>query len=107
MKKLISFIIICTLGLSLSAQDPAGPPPQAGGQQMKQIPDIFIPLETKNTSLIFRVNNRDGRLYQSWLGPKPGSIDNLRQMRDAGHSAYATFGTDNLFEPAIRATHND
>jgi alpha-galactosidase len=28
-------------------------------------------------------------------------------MRDAGHLAYATFGTDNLFEPAIRISHND
>ena len=34
-------------------------------------------------------------------------MDDLKQVRDAGHPAYATFGTDNLFEPAIRMTHND
>jgi len=109
MKKLLSIITIFALGLSSTAQDlPAGgPPPPTGGQLMQQTPDVFIPLETKNTSLILRVNGRDGRIYQSYLGPKLASIDNLKQTRDAGHPAYATFGTDNLFEPAVRATHND
>ena len=64
MKKLFSFIFFCTLGFSLTAQDlPAGgPPPPAGGQQMQQTPDVFIPLDTKNTSLVFRVNGRDGKI---------------------------------------------
>ena len=84
-----------------------GPPPSAGGQQVQQTPDVLIPLNTKNTCLVFRVNGRDGRLYQSYFGTKLSNIDNLKQTRDAGHLAYATFGTDNLFEPAIRATHND
>ena len=108
MKKLLSIITICTLGFPLTAQDlPAGgPPPPAGGQQMQQTPDVFIPLDTKNTSLVLRVNGRDGRLYQSYFGPKLDT-DNLKQTRDAGHLVYATFGTDNLFEPAVRATHND
>ncbi len=102
MKKLSSFIILCYFGISLTAQDPP-----AGGQQIKQTPDRLIPLDTKNTSLVFRINGRDGRLYQSYFGAKLKNPDNLSQIRDAGHLAYATFGTDNLFEPAIRATHND
>ena len=106
MKKLFYFLFFLASGLTLSSQDPAGPPP-AGGEQMQQTPDLIIPLGTKNTSLVFRVSNRDGRLYQSYFGPKLMNTDNLNQTRDAGHPAYATFGTDNLFEPAIRATHND
>ncbi len=106
MKKLFSVIIFCATGLTLNSQDPLGPPP-AGGQQVQQSPDLIIPLGTKNTSLVFRVSSRDGRLYQAYFGPKLMNTDNLNRTRDAGHPAYATFGTDNLFEPAIRATHND
>jgi|APMed6443717190_1056831.scaffolds.fasta_scaffold02076_5 alpha-galactosidase len=108
MKKLFPFIIICAFASSIIAQDlPAGgPPPPEGRQQMQQTPDVFIPFDTKNTSLVLRVSGRDGRLYQSYFGPKLDP-DNLKQTRDAGHLAYATFGTDNLFEPAVRATHND
>lgn len=107
MKKLFSFIIFCTIGVSLTAQDPMGLPPPDGGQQMQQAKYLLIPLNTKNTSLVFRVNGRDGRLYQVYFGSKLDNTDNLEQMREAGRPAYATFGTDNLFEPAIRATHND
>ena len=111
-EKLFSLIIlICSISLTATGQDPAGPPP--GGQppvgqpQTQQNPDIFIGAGTDNTDLIYRVNGRDGRLYQAYLGSKLNNIDNLKQTRDAGHLAYATFGTDNLFEPAVRATHND
>ena len=74
---------------------------------MQQNPDILITAGTKNTDLVYRVNGRDGRLYQAYLGSKAASTDDLKQSRDTGHLAYATFGTDNLFEPAIRMTHND
>ena len=106
MKKLFSVIFFCLIGLTLSSQDPVGPPP-AGGQQVQQTSDLIIPLGTKNTSLVFRVSSRDGRLYQSYFGPRLMNTDNLNRTRDEGHPAYATFGTDNLFEPAIRVTHND
>jgi alpha-galactosidase len=78
-----------------------------GGRQMQQTPDVLISVGTKNTDLIYRVNSRDGRLYQANLGNKLSNIENLQQVRDPGHPAYATFGTDNLFERAIRITHND
>jgi alpha-galactosidase len=102
MKKfLLSIVILWSFLFPVMAQLPAGQP------QSNQTPDIFIPVKTKSIDLVYRVNGRDGRLYQAYLGKKLGTTDNLNQVRDAGHLAYATFGTDNLFEPAIRATHND
>jgi alpha-galactosidase len=107
MKRLLSLlIIIYSVSLASYGQDPMGPPP--GGQpQMQQTADVLIPVGTKNSDLVYRVYGRDGRLYQTYLGTKLTSIDALKQSRDAGHLVYPTFGTDNLFEPAIRMTHND
>jgi len=97
MKKLLfSIILICTIS-SLSI----------GLPQTSQVQDIFIAVGTLNTDLVYKVNRRDGRLYQSYLGHKINNIAGLNQLTDAGHLAYATFGTDNLFEPAIRMIHND
>ena len=107
MKKLLTLIILlCLTCFASFGQDPNGPPP---GElpRMKQTTDILIPSGTNNTELIYRVSGRDGRLYQAYLGVKLRNMDDLKQMRDAGHLAYPTFGTDNLFEPAIRMTHND
>jgi alpha-galactosidase len=107
MKKLFALIILlCLAGFVTFGQDPIGPPP-GEPPQMKQPPDILISAGTNNNDLIYRVSGRDGRLYQAYLGIKLRNIDDLKQTRDAGHLAYATFGTDNLFEPAIRMTHND
>lgn len=89
-----------------SAQDPSIPPP-GGRPGMPQTPDIMIPVMAGRTELVFRVSGRDGRLYQAYFGSKITGTEQLGQSRDPGHIAYATFGTDNLFEPAIRATHND
>jgi len=74
---------------------------------MQQVADILIPVLAGNTEIIFRVSGRDNRLYQVYFGPKTSGTEQLVQSREAGHIAYATFGTDNLFEPAIRTTHND
>ena len=95
MKKLLSFLMIfCSVSIALTGQDP-------------QAPDVLIAVRTQNTDLVFKVNGRDGRLYQSYLGSKLGNIEDCNKSRDTDHVAYATFGTDNLFEPAIRMTHND
>ena len=107
MKKLLTLIILlCLTCFASFGQDPNGPPP-GEPPRMKQTTDILIPSGTNNTELIYRVSGRDGRLYQAYLGVKLRNMDDLKQMRDAGHLAYPTFGTDNLFEPAIRMTHND
>lgn len=107
MKKLLFLVIVISLMSYVSSgQNPVVPPPE-GQPQVQQKPDLFIHTGTRNSDLIYRVNGRDGRLCQAYLGTKLGSIESLRQVRDAGHPAYATFGTDNLFEAAVRATHND
>src|ERR1035437_6413522 len=96
---LITFIFtICSGALG---QPPIGQPPAS------QPPDIIIAVSTLNTDLVYKVNGRDGRLYQAYLGSKLGNIADLKLVRNTDHLAYATFGTDNLFEPAIRVTHND
>ncbi len=105
MKKLFSLIVLCFIIFTSAGQDPMGPPP--GGQRLQQAPDAIIVTGTRSTELIYRVNDRDGRLYQVYLGPKLSNSDEIKQTRDGGHLAYATYGTDNLFEPAVRATHND
>jgi alpha-galactosidase len=107
MKKLLSVIIF--LGLVSTAsygQDRTGK--DAGvSPQSKLSTDVIIPVSTKNTDLTYKVNKKDGRLYQAYFGTKLGNIADLKQMQEPDHLAYATFGTDNLFEPAIRMTHSD
>lgn len=96
MKKfLLAFILIS--GVGFTKAQPV----------LKQNEDIIISTGTKSTDLIYKVNKFDGRLYQVYLGSKLGSVDDITQFKASGHLAYATFGTDNLFEPAIRMTHND
>jgi alpha-galactosidase len=105
MKKLLYLSTILFLSLSANAQDPVRPP--QAGQRTQPEPDRIISIETGNTSLVLKVSSRDGRLYQSYFGPRLGSTESFSQQRNESHLAYATFGTDNLFEPAVRALHND
>lgn len=69
--------------------------------------NLFINIGTQHTSLVYKVDGSDGKLYQAYLGTLLSNTGDLNKTVNAGHSAYATFGTDNLFEPAIRMTHND
>jgi len=102
MKKLLFLIIaICVINYVSIGQPPMGSP------QGNQAQDVFISVSTLNTDLVYNANVRDGRLYQLYLGTKLDNLAGLKQIRDSGHPAYATYGTDNLFEPAIRMTHND
>ncbi|WP_199119296.1 alpha-galactosidase [Pedobacter sp. ASV28] len=61
-----------------------------------------IRIDTKNTSLIFKVGNNK-RLYQSYLGVKL-ELDNYPDVRT---EAYAAAGMNFEFEPAIRMVHAD
>ncbi|MBO9584345.1 MAG: alpha-galactosidase [Flavobacterium sp.] len=80
-----------------------------------------IAIETHNTALILKVA-KNGLLYQSYLGAKleASSYQTISKESDKSfvindgnplvnlrHLAYPTYGTDNLFESAIRITHND
>jgi alpha-galactosidase len=66
---------------------------------------VNINIKTEKFSLIYSTN-KDQRLYQTYLGPVLGN-GSMTSFGVPAHLAYATFGTDNLFEPAIRITHND
>jgi alpha-galactosidase len=107
MKKLLSLVILLCSVTIVTEGITFIPLPQSAGLQTKESTDILISAGTKNTDLIYRVNSVDGRLYQAYLGAKLINIEDLRQSVEADHPAYATFGLDNLFEPAVRMTHND
>lgn len=82
----------------------------------------LIKIETQNSALVLKVG-KNKKLYQTYLGTKLNNsseyeavskentknfvVNDGNPLIDLRHSAYPTFGTDNLFEPAIRITHND
>jgi alpha-galactosidase len=67
---------------------------------------FLIPVSTDHTELIFRVG-ADGRLYQAYFGDRLATMNDSALIRPADHLAYVTSGTDNLFSPAVRISHND
>ncbi|WP_281632830.1 alpha-galactosidase [Flavobacterium luteolum] len=103
MKKALFLLVLTTLFWKTNAQnDP-------------------IAIETQNTALILKVA-KSGLLYQSYLGAKlevsaynvlsketerTFVINDGNPLLNLRHQAYPTYGTDNLFESAIRMTHND
>jgi alpha-galactosidase len=82
----------------------------------------LISIETANSALVLKVG-KNKKLYQTYFGTKLNNsleyeliskentkkfvVNDGNPLIDLRHSAYPTFGTDNLFEPAIRMTHND
>jgi len=104
MKKAGLISLMFLLFAVLKGQFPQGPPQ---GNQVQAPEDIIINIGTEHISMVLKVNGRDGRLYQSYLGKRLLNSEVMKQVRDAGHLAYATFGNGNLFEAAVRATHND
>lgn len=84
--------------------------------------NALICLETKSSALVLKVG-KNKKLYQTYFGSKLNNnseyefiskentkkfvVNDGNPLIDLRHSAYPTFGTDNLFEPAIRMTHND
>lgn len=82
----------------------------------------LIKIETENSALVLKVG-KNKKLYQTYLGTKLSNgseyefiskentkkfvINDGNPLIDLRHQVYPTFGTDNLFEPAIRMTHND
>jgi len=103
--KFLSLFILCILASLLPVNEAKGAP--SAGQSSQESEDKLITAGTNNTDLVYRVNSKDGRLYQVYLGAKLENTGELKNFRNEGHPAYATFGTDNLFEPAIRMTHTD
>lgn len=83
---------------------------------------VMISLETENSALVLKVG-KNKKLYQTYFGTKLNNsaeyeliskentkkfvVNDGNPLVDLRHAAYPVFGTDNLFEPAIRMTHND
>ncbi|HOY93701.1 MAG: alpha-galactosidase [Bacteroidota bacterium] len=64
----------------------------------------IIRIDTKDNSLVFKV--QDQKLYQLWFGAKTG--DKLAALpQGTAFPAYATFGTGEVNEVALRVTHAD
>ena len=84
-------ILLVTLGMLLSA--------------MALRANDYIYITTNNTCLTYRVN--DGRLHQIYFGKKLSRNSELEKVSIAGLSAYSTYGTNHVFEPAIKITHAD
>lgn len=72
---------------------------------MKANDKITIPISTNTTSLIYKVD-KDGRLYQSYLGQKLTFDYDIDQL-PLGKEAYLTHGMEDYYEPAIRILHTD
>lgn len=84
--------------------------------------NLLICMETKSSALVLKVG-KNKKLYQTYFGSKLNNnqeyefiskentkkfvVNDGNPLIDLRHAAYPTFGTDNLFEPAIRMTHND
>jgi alpha-galactosidase len=62
-------------------------------------------IETKHTALVYSVG-KNKKLYQAYLGEKLNNASEYQNQQNI-HEAYIPFGTDNLFEPAIKMLHND
>lgn len=105
MKRSILIILFAAFGANLFAQE---------------TPTIHI--ETEHTALVLKVA-KNQQVFQTYLGMKLAekadyefvsrenskrfSINDGNPLIDLRHVAYPTFGTNNLFEPAIRMTHTD
>lgn len=88
MKRLFSMLALAALVFQAAATD-------------------LIRIGTDRTDLLLRVDDKDGRVYQSYLGAKIAHEQDLHNFGRGGAEAYLTHGMQDLFEPAIRVLHND
>ena len=65
----------------------------------------YIRVGTSDIDLIFKVNG-DGRLCQSYFGTKLTHDSDIGWLGD-GQEAFAVYGQDDYFEPALKITHAD
>jgi len=66
----------------------------------------YIPITTSNTCLLLKVNNRN-RLEQTYFGEKIRNAEEMESVDLKTYSAYSTFGTNHVFEAALRAIQAD
>lgn len=66
----------------------------------------YIPVTTNNTCLLLKVNDKN-RLEQTYFGPKIRNVEEMRIVDQQNFAAYTTFGTNHVFEAALRAIQAD
>ena len=66
----------------------------------------YIAVTTKNTCLVLKVNDKK-RLEQTYFGPLVKDVKELESVDKETFSAYSTFGTNHVFEAALRAIQSD
>jgi len=66
----------------------------------------MIAIQTQKTELVYRVD-KNQKVLQLYLGEKLKNNSELSKGRNPQHEMYIPFGTSDLFESAIRTTHND
>ena len=66
----------------------------------------YIPVTTNNTCLLLKVNDKN-RLEQTYYGKKIGNVDEMKIVDQQNFAAYTTFGTNHVFEAALRVIQAD
>jgi alpha-galactosidase len=66
----------------------------------------YIPVTTKNTCLLLKVNEKN-RLEQTYFGTAIKNRSELESVDLENFSSYSTFGTNHVFEAALRAIQSD
>ena len=66
----------------------------------------YIPITTKSTSLILKVNEKK-RLEQTYFGPLVKDAKEMESVDQETFTSYSTFGTNHVFEAALRAIQAD
>jgi len=66
----------------------------------------YIPIQTKNTCLLLKVNEKN-RLEQTYFGKRIGNANEMKSVDLETFSAYTTFGTNHVFDAALRAIQAD
>ncbi len=68
--------------------------------------DTLIVIQTQKNELVYTVG-KNQKVFQVYLGEKLKTDSELTTIRNSQHEMYIPFGTSDLFESAIRTTHND
>jgi alpha-galactosidase len=66
----------------------------------------YIPITTNNTCLILKISNKK-RLEQTYFGEKLRNTKEMESVDLQIFSSYSTFGTNHVFESALRAIQAD
>ena len=89
MKNQIIVLIFAIVGNSLFAQT-----------------NQLISIQTRQSELVYSVD-KNQKVYQVYFGEKLNDNAILSSFSGLKHEIYIPFGTSDLFETAIRTTHND